>query len=127
MGYYPNQANGWGLPDTGTGTLDKVRVTSGRLDHAVNEVLEDNTTNIPAYVTICGKVYEVLGDELAEIREACEDCKVPPLPDKADLRRRTDLAGQVMEQKTKTGTYMVRYNEGGYAAEASQINITEGN
>lgn len=123
VGYYPNQANGWGLLDTGTGTLDKVRVTSGRLDHAVNEVQEDNTTNMPAYVTICGKVYEVLGDELAEIREECEDCKVPPLPDKADLRRRTDLAGQMVDQRAKTGTYRVTYDMQGYAVRAVKLEV----
>lgn len=119
VGYYPNQANGWGLLDTGTSTMDKVRVTSGRLDHAVNEVLEDDTTNMPAYVTICGKVYEVLGDELAEVRES--DGKAAPLPDKADLRRRTDLAGQTVRQHTKTGDYHVVYDDRGYAVRASRV------
>ena len=68
IGYFPEQANGWGLLDTGTGTLDKVHVVDGRLDHAVNEVLPDRRTNMTAYVTVCGKVYEVLGDRLAEVR-----------------------------------------------------------
>ena len=31
VGYYPEQTSGFGLLDTGTGTLDKVRVRHGRL------------------------------------------------------------------------------------------------
>lgn len=123
VGYYPYQANGWGLLDTGTGTLEKVRVTSGQLDHAVNEVLEDDTTNMAAYVTICGKTYAVFGAELAEIPEDCDNCKVPPLPDKADLSRRVDLSGQTVEQKTKTGTYSVTYDANGYAIDAEKEKV----
>jgi len=118
VGYYPEQANGWGLLDTGTGTLDKVHVVNGRLDHAINEVLDlpDKPTNMVAYVTICGKIYEVMGDKLADVADTdCESCKVPPLPIKADLRRRTDLAGQMVEQRTKSGVYLVTYDAQGYA------------
>lgn len=67
VGYYPEQARGWGLLDTGTGSLEKVRVVNGRLDGPVNEVLADGTANMAAYVTICGKRYQVLGDKLAEV------------------------------------------------------------
>ena len=66
VGYYPEQANGWGLLDTGTGTSDKVRVIEGRLPHPVNEVREDGSTTMLAYVTICGKTYEVRGDKRVE-------------------------------------------------------------
>lgn len=31
IGAYPNMANGWGLLDTGTGSLDKVEIRDGRL------------------------------------------------------------------------------------------------
>ncbi len=55
-----------GLLDTGTGTLDKVRVTDGRLDHAVNEVSESGTVNMPAWVYLDGKQYAVKGAALEE-------------------------------------------------------------
>lgn len=123
VGYYPEQADGWGYLDTGTGTLDKVRVNAGILENKVNEPLPDGSVNMPAYVTICGKTYAVRYGELVEIQEECEECKVPPLPDKADLRRRTDLAGQTVEQKTKTGTYAVTYDENGYAVSAAKKEV----
>lgn len=55
-----------GLLDTGTGSLDKVRVTDGHLDHAVNEVSESGTVNMPAWVYLDGKQYAVKGDALEE-------------------------------------------------------------
>lgn len=55
-----------GLLDTGTGTLDKVRVTDGHLDHAVNEVSESGTVNMPAWVYLDGKQYTVKGAALEE-------------------------------------------------------------
>ena len=64
VGHYPDQANGYGLLDSGTGSLEKVRVTRGVLDHAVNTVLADGSTSMLAYVHICGKVFEVFGDKL---------------------------------------------------------------
>lgn len=116
VGYYPNQATGYGLLDTGTGSMEKVYVYHGRLQVPVNQVQPDGSTNMAAYVIICGKVYEVLGDKLSEIPdEDCDACKVPPLPIKADLRRRTDLAGQMVEQRTKSGVYLVTYDAQGYA------------
>jgi len=114
-GWEPEEANGWGLLDTGTGTLDKVKVVDGRLDYAVNQILEDGSTNMPAYVTIGGKRYEVKGDKLAEItpRQPAKRTKRPRTP---DLRRRTDLAGQTVTQHTLSGDYNVTYDEHGYAA-----------
>lgn len=70
VGYYPHQANGYGLLDTGTGSLDKICVRGGRLDYAVNEVMEDGEhVNMEAYVYICGRTYRVLGDRLADVPE----------------------------------------------------------
>lgn len=125
VGRYPEQASGWGLLDTGTGTVDKVHVAGGKLDYAVNEVLPDGTTNMLAYVTICGRTYEVLGDKLTEVRvdEDCEACKVPQLPRTTDMRRRTELAGQTVEQRTKSGTYAVTYDEDGYAVRATRKEV----
>lgn len=68
VGYFPQQADGWGLLDSGTGSMEKVRVTGGRLEHPVNQVRPDGSTNMTAYVIICGRMYEVIGDTLAERR-----------------------------------------------------------
>lgn len=65
VGYYPEQANGFGLLDTGTGTMEKVAMTDGTLAYAVNQVREDGSTNMLAFVYICGKRYEVKGRRLA--------------------------------------------------------------
>ena len=61
------------LLDTGTGTVDKVHVAGGRLDHAVNEVWEDGSCSMMAYVHICGRVYAVRGDVLAPAGDAGEE------------------------------------------------------
>ena len=56
-----------GLLDTGTGTLDKVRVVDGkRLEHAVNEVQPDGSVNMGAEVYFNGRRYTVRGAELVE-------------------------------------------------------------
>lgn len=60
------EANGWGLLDTGTGSLEKVRVIEGKLPHAVNEVRPDGSVNMLAYVIIAGKTFPVKGDTLTE-------------------------------------------------------------
>lgn len=57
---------GWGLLDTGTGSLEKVEIRSGRLSQPVNEVLPDGGVNMPAFVLAGGRRYAVLGDALAE-------------------------------------------------------------
>lgn len=54
-----------GLLDTGTGTLDKVRVVDGkRLEHAVNKVQADGSINMDATVYYNGVRYDVRGAEL---------------------------------------------------------------
>lgn len=112
VGYHPEQASGYGLLLTGTGTPDKVRVERGELGFAVNEVQPDGTTNSYAELVICGKVYEVKGSSLVE-RSAPKE--TPSIPKDVDYRRRLDLAGQQVEQKTKRGRFMVSYDEDGYA------------
>ena len=65
----PEDADGWGLLDTGTGSLDKVHVTAGRLDGGpVNQAREDGSASMDAYVYIGGRRYAVYGDELEEVR-----------------------------------------------------------
>lgn len=69
VGYYPRQANGYGLLNTGTGSMEKVKVVDGKLEFAVNQVQPDGSTNMAAYVIICGKMYEVKGDTLVNLTE----------------------------------------------------------
>lgn len=120
VGYYPGQAGGWGLLDTGTGSMEKVHIVNGKLDHAVNEVLDlpDKPTNMPAYVLICGRRYEVLGDTLAEPREAVAASAGQK---DVDMRRRMDLAGQTAEQTCRRGRFLVTYDEMGYAVKARRL------
>lgn len=67
VGNYPNMANGYGLLDSGTGSMEKVHVVNGKLDFSVNQLQEDGTPNMRVYVHICGKVYEVFGADLGNI------------------------------------------------------------
>lgn len=50
---------------------------------------------------------------------ATEEAEV--LPKTPDMRRRKELAGQVVRQKTKTGVYDVTYDEDGYAVTAERV------
>lgn len=59
VGKVPNKITGYGLLDTGTGTLDKVEVNHGKL--VGNDVGE-----MYALCIIGGKVYHVKGDTLTE-------------------------------------------------------------
>lgn len=118
VGYYPSQANGYGLLDTGTGTLDKVPVKAGKLPFAVNEVQADGSTNGFAQVVICGRVYEVFGDALGEVRPR-EEAK--PVQKELDMSRRTDLAGTVQEQSGRFGRFRVTYDSNGYAVKARRM------
>ena len=58
-------------------------------------------------------------DELGFI-PATEEGK--PLPKTADMRRRTDLAGQVVRQHTRAGDFDVTYTDAGYAVSAKKVN-----
>ena len=112
IGCYPDQANGFGLLDTGTGTLDKVRVKDGRL---VNCDMGESY----ALLIIAGRTYRVKGTVLVEPEPEQE---APAIPARPDMHRRKDLAGQVVRQTTKSGLYDVTYNEDGYAVKASKVN-----
>lgn len=57
VGCYPEQANGWGLLDSGTGSLDKVEVCGGKL---VNAAMGEAF----ALCIIAGRSYEVRDDTL---------------------------------------------------------------
>ena len=45
-----------------------------------------------------------------------------PLPKTADMRRRKDLAGQVVRQMTRSGPFDVTYDADGYAVKAHRVN-----
>ena len=45
-----------------------------------------------------------------------------PLPKTADMRRRPDLAGQVVRQHTRAGDFDVTYTDAGYAVSAKKVN-----
>lgn len=59
IGYYPDQANGFGLLDTGTGSLDKVQVKDGRLVNC-------DCGEMYALLLIAGRRYEVRGTVLVD-------------------------------------------------------------
>ena len=59
VGYYPEQANGFGMLDSGTGTMDKVQVKDGHL------VGCDCGDSYALYI-IAGRIYQVKGTELVE-------------------------------------------------------------
>ena len=59
IGCYPDQANSYGLLDTGTGTLDKVRCENGHL------VGCDCGDSYALYI-IAGRIYRVKGTELVD-------------------------------------------------------------
>ena len=50
---------------------------------------------------------------------ATEEAK--PLPKTPDMRRRKDLAGQVVRQMTRSGPFDVTYDEDGYAVKARRV------
>lgn len=59
VGYYPEQANGYGFLDTGTGSLDKVEIRNGKLLHC-------DCGTLYALVSIAGRTYHVKGSTLVE-------------------------------------------------------------
>ena len=58
-------------------------------------------------------------DELGFI-PATDEAK--PLPKTPDMRRRKELAGQVVRQMTRSGPFDVTYDADGYAVKASRVN-----
>lgn len=67
IGYYPEQATGFGLLDTGTGSYDKCKVVNGKFAYPINTVMPDGKPNMIAYFMIAGRTYAVHGDALVEM------------------------------------------------------------
>ena len=59
VGYYPDQANGYGLMDHGVGCMEKVHVVNGK-------TVDVNMGAETAYVYIAGRKYRLRGDVLTE-------------------------------------------------------------
>lgn len=59
VGYYPDQATGYGLMDHGVGDVEKVHVVNGK-------TVDVNMGEEYALVYIAGKKYELKGDTLVE-------------------------------------------------------------
>ena len=67
VGAVASKANGYGMLDTGTGYMDKVKVVNGKLvNGAINQVMPDGSTNMYAVVYILDRKYEVKGDTLVD-------------------------------------------------------------
>lgn len=113
VGWYPSQANGFGLLNSGTGTLDKVEVRDGQL---VNCDMGESY----AELHIAGKHYYIQGKALTETPPEAPD-PAPVLPRTPDMRRRMDLAGQTVEQRCRAGLFAVTYDEDGYAVKAARV------
>lgn len=112
IGTYPDMANGWGLLDSGTGTMDKVIVKDGKLDHVVNEILPNGKPVSTMYVFIAGRRYNVEGDTLVEYKAP----ESVPVKKKfgPDTRKRPEYAGQTV----RVGKYDITYNDKGYAVKS---------
>lgn len=111
IGQYPEMANGYGLLDTGTGSLDKVLVRSGRL-------VNSDCGSMRAICILAGRAYDVKGTVLTE--KSSDAPQTQPLPRTPDMSRRTDLAGKTVEQQTASGVFLVTYDELGYAVKSSR-------
>ena len=113
IGCYPDQANGFGLLDSGTGTLDKVEVRNGQLANC-------GMGEQKAMICVAGRWYYVRGRELVEEDPyAGEDEAVQK---DIDWRtRRPEAAGKSLRQRTKKGVFDVWYNEDGQAVKAAKV------
>lgn len=111
IGTYPDMANGFGLLDTGTRTLDKVEVRGGKLVSADLGIM-------PGMVIIAGRTYNVKGNTLTE--EPFDAEKPEKLPKTPDMSRRPDKAGDSEEQRTASGVFLVTYDADGYAVKATR-------
>lgn len=71
VGTRPSDVTGYGLMDSGTGTMDKVHVVDGVIQGGpVNTVNSDGVPNERDIVYIGGQTWQVYGDELGLVAEA---------------------------------------------------------
>lgn len=113
VGHYPDMANGFGLMDSGTGTMDKVAIKNGELVNCDMGIQK-------AMVIIADRWYYVDGKKLV-VDEPDYPTFGTVLPDKLDMKRNKDLAGQVVRQTTKQGVFDVHYDEDGYVLKSTKV------
>lgn len=78
VGSRPEEVTGWGLLDTGTGTLEKIHVVGGRIEGgSINTVDGDGHPHERAIVYIGGQTWQVYGDELGELEAEPEPWWAP--------------------------------------------------
>ena len=114
IGYYPDQANGWGLLASGTGTFDKVEVRNGKL------VGCDMGDSYAMYL-IAGHQYYVHGDMIND--EKPEETEAKVLPARPNTKRDASKANTVERQETKRGFYDVYYDDNGYVKKAIRVKV----
>lgn len=109
---------------------------------AISEIMEKYAAGELTMAEVNGKLKELgvgyhlepLTEEEArakrerEAREGLIDTgrdDVKPLPKTPDMRRRRDLAGQVVIQRVRSGYFAVFYDEDGYAQKARRVTFAE--
>ncbi len=108
IGYYPDMANGFGLLDTGTGTLDKVRVERGSLKPGKNALTEEEirATTIGYYPDMAngfGLLDTGTGtlDKVRVERGRLTDCDCGNMPALVTLAGRTyEVRGRVLADRS---------------------------
>ena len=97
---------------------------------AGEKTLEETNAELKAAGVTEFHLERLTEEELAANREredeegfipATEEAEV--LPKTPDMRRRKELSGQVVRQRTKAGRYDVTYDEDGYAVKAKRVTV----
>jgi hypothetical protein len=108
----PEECTGYGLLDSGTGSLDKSYVEKGTLrDVDMGESY--------ALFIFGGVTFTVKGKKIVKYEPY--KAKTTVLPKTPDMKRRNDLAGQEVVQETRSGKFTVKYDELGYAVSATRV------
>ena len=117
-----NIYNGVGMMDTGTGTMDKVRLVNGKLTEPVFDPDAFTAENMPrVYVECAGETYIIAEDGVTLTEYEPAEVEKKEVLRKPDMRRKREYAGTVQRQHTAAGTYDVTYNEDGYAVKATRV------
>lgn len=117
-----NIYNGVGMMDTGTGTMDKVRLVNGKLTEAVFDPDAFTAENMPRVMVLCaGETYYIAEDGVTLTEDEPAKPAKRELLRRPDMRRKREYAGTVQRQDTAQGFYDVTYNEDGYAVKATRV------
>lgn len=117
-----NIYNGVGMMDTGTGTMDKVRLVNGKLTEPAFNPDSFGADNIPRVMVLCGgETYYIAEDGVTLTEDEPAKPAKREVLRKPDMRRKKEYAGTVQRQYTAAGTYDVTYNEDGYGVKATRV------